>query len=254
MGDRAEAPRDSGSVADQVHYTDLMESRRREEVHAARINVSDFKVVRDESERRFSTAHSVANDVVALVLPEQLAKDGRVSGATRPWLAGWERMAWEFFRHWVLQLTSTSGGGKKREWIAQQLGISPSTLDDWVSPEGKAVPRFGAVMVLVGALLPEKDREWAVRYLAQCMGLEVVGRAAASIDQAPLHLQCMQIGAAMGTVHHRVLLAQSPGSEGGVEISEGERRALMRDAETLAREAHELALTVRRMGEVGDAE
>jgi hypothetical protein len=176
--------------------------------------------------------------------PEQLKRDGRLSSSPRPWLKGWELFAWSLFRSAVLACQE-GPRGLKRAAIAEKLGISESTLEDWICPSGNSVPRFTSAMVMIGGLLGDEERQRLGRDIAAALGLEVVAKANARLDTAPLHVQCLQIGAALGRVHHSVQMAMSESGEGGTAVMPAELREMIRDVGQVNLESGELLVSLR---------
>lgn len=146
------------------------------------------------------------------LLAEEVGGDTRYADSVRAGLEGVELTAWLAFRAGVLIACKH----KRRSWLADKLGVSEHTLEDWTSPSGANMPRLGACLTLLRLLAPA-DRARVVGLVMTCLDLAVTPVVEPS--GRDLYVQVVELAGTLGRVGDRLLAAKQPDGDGGVEIT-----------------------------------
>lgn len=161
--------------------------------------------------------------------------------ATRRFGAPHAHAAWQLFRWVVLRITGP-GANVSRWWVADRIGVKPTTLEDWVKPGGRNTPTLAAFARLLGVTPADVAME-ALDAFAGLYGLKAVQRRAdpGGPDLARLALDLSGLD---GDLARAVVEATTPGGDGGSAITDAERRRVLTAAKRLRRKADEMEAAV----------
>lgn len=138
--------------------------------------------------------------------------------------------------------------GLSRAEIAEMLGVSDDHLRN-ICCRGHANRLSLAVLMRALHALPDVPRASLMAGLCRAFGFEAVELAEAELDQSPPMIQVAQIAEQLGSIARQALSASDAISLGGREITPEEAREMLAPVTRLLREARELELALRRMGD-----